>query len=260
MASAVTGALSSLSSGGSFLSSLKDGITMPKIALIALTLFPPTGIIGLNWVAVGNSPMAFIKAMSFVIITFAIIFLTPFYPFFIPYKAISALTLFGPWYAYDVLQILDKSFDEDGFTLPIPIKDLPAQGKLDADGKWKLTLPLGSMIVATLLASGFAIADYLPNSMQTYFKYASAGGGTLFTGIAAVSGLTSTTSGGGPTPSTTTLLQGGGSRDLPPLSTFIDKLRYKKTKTASEALAFFSILGIIVFGGIITNVFKRSVR
>lgn len=261
MATAVTGALSSLSSGGSFLSYLQGGINMPKIALIALTLFPPTGIIGLNWIAVGNSPIAFIKAISFVIISFAIIFLTPFYPFFAPYKVISALTLFGPWYAYDVLQILDKSFDEDGFTLPIPIEGLPAQGKLDADGKWKLTLPLGSMIVATLLASGFAIADYLPNSMQTYFKYASAGGGTLFTGIAAVSGLTSTTPvGGGVTPSTTTVLQGGGSRDLPPLSTFINKLRYKKTKSASEALAFFSILGIIVFGGIITNVFKRSVR
>ena len=245
-------------SGGSFLSKLQAGIPMPKIALILLTLFPPTGIIGLNWVAVGNSPIAFMKAISFVFITFTMIFLTPFFPAFAPLRLISMITYFGPWYAYDVIQILDKSFDTDGFGLPLPIKEVPAIGTLNKDGKWLLTMPLASMIIATLLASGFAIKEFLPDSMKTYFTYASAGGGTLFTGIAAVSGLTSTTP--ATTVPTTTVLQGGGSKEMPPLSTFINQLRYKSTKTADEALAFFAILAIIVLGGIATTVFKPKDR
>jgi len=261
----VTEALKIGTSGGSFLSKLQAGIPMPKIALIALTLFPPTGIIGLNWVAVGNAPIAFMKAISFVFITFTMIFLTPFFPAFAPLRLISMITYFGPWYAYDVIQILDKSFDTDGFGLPLPIKELPAIGTLNEDGKWLLTMPLASMIVATLLASGFAIKEFLPDSMKTYFTYASAGGGTLFTGIAAVSGLTSTTPASTTVPTTTvpqtsTLLQGGGSKEIPPLSTFINQLRYKSTKTADEALAFFAILAIIVLGGIATTVFKPTNR
>ena len=258
MAAVVTQALSSLSSGGSFVSSLQAGINMPKIALIALTLFPPTGIIGLNWVAVGNSTIAFMKAISFVIVSFAMLFLTPYFPAYVPLRIISTIAYFGPWYAYDVIQILDKSFDTEGFNLPLPIKEIPALGKLDADGNWKLTLPLASMIVATLLASGLAVTQFLPDSIRSYFTYAAAGGGTMFTGIAAISGLTSGASVQSTTTiGTTTVLQGGG---LPPLSSFIDQVRYKKGKGTDEALAFFAILGIIVLGGIATNVFKPIVR
>ena len=275
MAAAVTGLLEAATKSSiapiSFLTQLQQGFPMPKIALIALTLFPPTGIIGLNWIAVGNSSIAFIKALSFVFITFTMIFLMPFFPAFIPYKIISIITLFGPWWAYDIIQVLDKTFDTEGFILPLPIKDLPAQGKLDENGKWKLTLPLGSMIIATIIASGIAIADYVPSSMQTYVTYASAGGGTLFTSIAAISGLTSTpastilgsTTLGSTTlgsTTTSTLLQGGGSKEIPPLSAFVDQLRYKKTKSTDEAFAFFSILGIIVLGGIATTVFKPATR
>jgi hypothetical protein len=260
IASQGTSSLTGLGSRiSSFTSSLKNGIKLPKVLLILLTVFPPTGIIGLNWLAVGNSFIAFMKAISFVFITFIILFITPYFPIYVPLRLISAISYFGPWYLFDVLTIVfNKNFDTKGFTLPIPVKEIPANGTLDSEGKWTLTLTLASLIFASCFASGFLLEKYIPSSWQikNYFVYASAGGSSLFTGIAAISGLSSASS--TPVQSTTPPVLTGGSRDLPPLSEFINKLKYKKTQSNDEALAFFSILGIIIIGGFGTSILKQN--
>jgi hypothetical protein len=54
--------------------------------------------------------------------------------------------------------------------------------------------------------------------------------------------------------------QTGGGSSLPPLSDFIDQMISQNTKSAEEALAFFSILAVIVLGGFMTTVFKTKLE
>ena len=266
MASLSTFAPSITMAQGSLFQRLQAGIPMPKSALIALTLFPPTGIIGLNWAAVGNSTVAFMKVASYAVTSLTVLFMSQYSSLVSP-RIISVVAILGPWFMFDVLQILSKEFDQQGFILPLESTAFPAgDGK---EGKWSLTLPVASLILSTLFASGLVAANVIPagilsNDFQKYISYASGGGSTIFATIGTVAGMMSTTSGGGGAPVATTTVepmtmaptQTGGGSSLPPLSLFIDQMISQNSKSAEESLAFFSILAIIVLGGFMTTVFK----
>ena len=160
------------------------GIPLGKTALTLLTIFPPTGYLGLNYSAVGLPFTAGIKAAVYGLGIIIGLFANRLYINEVA-KVLSYILIFAPpWYIFDCIRILtDKQFDEGGFISPLPIPGIPtAPGK---NGNWNLTFPLLSIILAVTSFSGLAfITKYIPeiitSSIGKYSAYATAGGGALF--------------------------------------------------------------------------------
>ena len=160
------------------------GIPLGKTALILLTIFPPTGYLGLNYSAVGLPITAGIKALVYGLGIVIGIFANRLYINEVA-KVLSYILIFAPpWYIFDCIRIIsDSQFNQDGFIPPLPIPGIPiGQGN---NGNWNLTFPLLSLILATTSFSGLAfVSKYLPatitDSIGKYSAYATAGGGALF--------------------------------------------------------------------------------
>jgi hypothetical protein len=280
--------LGSLASTGA-IPSLPTGATVPKnlfqmelpmglLPLQLLTAFPPTGLAGLNWFAVGQPITGILKLLTYGVgILYGILFQTVF-PGTLS-NGTSFLMKLGPWYLFDAIQaLLDPAFKDNGFQAPIPIEGLPVGGGVD--GKWTLTAPLIAMIVATLAASGIAVAQLLPpgtldpNTMKIV-NYATTGGGVLLGGIGLVGAFmmakptTAATVRGSSGQASSFLSsleptaaeepmppQTGGSRRgmLPPLSTFADKLAAESDPVYTyQALTFLGLLLLVALGGFVST-------
>jgi hypothetical protein len=250
----------------SFLQKLAKGISMGKYSLFLLTFIPFTGVLGMNHAAMGNSSFALLKSSSYLLSGAIISFMLPFYPWFLRTPIVWG-TAFGLWWLFDILEFIDKAtFDEVGFRLPLKM-EIPGlkQDPPNKDGNWTLTTPLALSITAALATSGVAVANYipaniLPANIAQYMSLISVSTGVLL-GIGAIF-LAVTTTGAtagalGPSAVPNPLIMGssfspmvGGGDTLPPLSYFAGKLL--KSKSADESYAFFSVIALVILGGVAT--------
>lgn len=236
-----------------------QGIPLGKLPLQLLTLFPPTGYLGLNLSGAGMQVTAAIKAASYGIGIAAGIYANKLYVNQVAQFLSYILFFAPPWYLFDCIQILtDNKFDVNGFQLPLPISIIPSGGGVG--GNWYLTFSLLSLILGATSLSGFAlIQKYMPESISgslgKYTSYATGGGAALF-GLAAVAGMFMQKSSPLPQlPQLPQLQQGGGK--LPPLSSFINELQPKKGGS-KEAVPFIGILALIILGGFSLNYLRSQ--
>jgi hypothetical protein len=252
-----------------------NGVQLGKLSLMLLTIFPPTGYLGLNYSAVGLPATAFIKTIVYSLGVAIGLFANRLYMNEVATILSYVLMFAPPWYIFDCIQImLDSSFNENGFLLPLPISLIPSGG--GKKGLWTLTFPLLSLILATTSFSGLAVVmKYLPpdilKSFGPYTAYATAGGGAFFVLLAGIglvmqkpAGATSA-QGASPAASApanplgalTGAMTGGGNKNsLPPLSSFINTIR-PQSGGSKEDVPFLGILALIILGGFSLN-FLRS--
>jgi len=244
-------AIPSGGAGQTILQQLGVGIPMPFWTLKALTIFPVTGVLGLNHAAMNNQAVALLKAGSLLVSAITIAFLLPYYPWFLR-KYIVLFSRLGPWFMFDIFEVLNANFMTHGFRLPLNITLEGLTHSKHTDGRWKLTTAMAASIMATFAASGVAVASYLPAnivpaSISQNIALISGGSGVLLGGVAlAALFMSKSPATGGFTPLPMT---GGG---LPPLSHFADKLLSSK----DESYAFFAVLALIVLGGVVITASK----
>ena len=260
------------------------GIPLGKTALILLTIFPPTGYLGLNYSAVGLPITAALKALVYGLGIAIGIFANRLYINEVA-KVLSYILIFAPpWYIFDCIRIIsDSQFDQGGFIPPLPIPAIPTgQGN---NGNWRLTFPLLSLILATTSFSGLAfITKYLPSTFKNPIGlvsvYTAAGGGALFIlaagigllmqkpasstiagtvaptelGLPALGSLAPAIPGLGGLPG---LMKGGGTNSLPPLSSFINKLT-PQSGGSKEDIPFLGILALVILGGFSLNYLRSK--
>ena len=233
----------------SWMQEIINGKQMPYITLAILTLLPPTGMIGLNHAAMNNQALAFMKASSAALSALGINFMSEYYPYHTR-NAMLWLSYFGPWYMFDIIEVIDRAkFTKFGFKLPLNIemKELftPHTGDY---GEWTLNTTMLSVILTACSSYLFLLNKFLPpgiipSDLQENINVATGGVTVGFTAIAIITMLFSKAPVKPPVPQA-----GGGS--LPPLSHFADKLL--KSKSPDESYAFFSVIALIVFGGLAT--------
>jgi hypothetical protein len=243
---------------------MMGGFPMEKFTLIALTLFPPTGIAGLNLQAVQNTVGALLKVGSYVLTSLYAIRLMAMYPGVIT-RVLSAALFLGPWYLYDSMNILlNPDFSKEGFQPPVPIPGYPPPAP--TDGRWLLTPILLSLIMATLPVGALGLSgivnQFSPGAItgdtQKYMGYAvagTAGLGVLFSLFAANRAPAT----GAAIPAIPSMT--GGGRSLPPLSSFAkDLMRSTSPQAFQESLSFLGILGIVVAGGVLLSILRGAAR
>jgi len=273
-----------------FQSSITSAIAPKKMTyktLQLLTVLPPTGALGLNYVALNNPIVGAIKAASSIGIAYFITFILQYHPPFIQESISFFSRVLSLWYLFDICEItrskeefvkgtntgfkdeLGKDIFKNGFRLPfnIDITELNTPC-IDKDASWLLTPSLISLIIGTFASAGFVIMNYIPASLippsvlQTS-NYAT--GGTTIASLLFSFILNSNTPPvvNSCNPPSEMLQQpvittGGAlpplssfsnqtGGGLPPLSSFADTLL--RSKSSDESYAFFSIIGIVLLGG-----------
>jgi hypothetical protein len=228
------------------------------VTLMILTVFPITGLTGLNLVAVGQPLNAFLKVTSIGASLIIMTFLSPYLPIFIQGSYLNLLAAVGPWYMFDVIQMLHYAeFNANGFEPIIPIPYLPSGG--GKGSAWMLNITFLNILFATIAASGQVLAFALPTftiggvSLASIGNLVSIGGASLlgasFLGSVVASSFA-------PALGTAKPLMGGG---LPPLSSFVDKLNSEQQQQGGgkSDKSFLMILGLVTLIGL-TLGFARS--
>jgi hypothetical protein len=263
VAALVTGALGVPGSSG--VSKPMFPIEMPFWTLKALTAFPPTGILGMNHAAMHNQALALLKAGSVAMSVLAVTYMLPYYPDYF-HKPIIFLSCFGPWFMFDILELIfnEPHFKAHGFRLPLNFELEGLTAGKATTGQWELTPALAAGIMAALASCGLILANLipptlLPVSVSQNVSIVTGSAGLIFGGLALAAMFATGGSGSkAPPHSTTPPSTGGGDIDikmvggasLPPLSQFADKLI--NAKSPDESLAFLSIIGLVVMGGLFT--------
>lgn len=247
-----------------------NGMPMGKLSLQLLTLFPPTGMLGLNLAAAAMPLTAALKAASYGAGLIVALYLGIYVPGPIT-KVFTTLLTLGPWFLYDCLQILlDADFDKRGFQPPLPIKEIPSGG--GKNGNWLLTFPLGSLILATLPAGAMgivailrsAVPGLIPSSLNDKLALGTGTSSAALVGMGLLGSFmamraSSGTVAPGPTaPAVAPSAQSGGSAPgtttVPSLSSIARTIPTgggAPAHTSSrEAVWFMGILGIVVAGGL----------
>lgn len=236
--------------------------------LLILTCMPILGQVGINQVAVGQTDMAFLKASSVAASYLLMIVFSPYLPVMIQGGWMFWLAGLGPWYFYDIIQIIMRpDFAANGFK---PIVEIPGDvissgGGKDPSGgaKWTLSATFLNVFFLALGASGQAIAALFPSSSGTQIGNAISytGGGLLGVSMLGSLGVMLTSGGGlgaaaaaAETAAPAALLGGGGV--LPPLSSFIDKSA-QSGGGKDESLFLYS-LGLIAFAGITLGLIRSK--
>ena len=259
VAALVTGALGVPGIPGAASSKPMFPIQMPFWTLKALTAFPPTGILGMNHAATHNQALALIKAGSVAISVLAITYMLPFYPDYF-HKPIIYLSFFGPWFMFDILEIVfnEPHFKAHGFRLPLNIELEGLTTGKPITGEWELTAPLASGIMAALASCGLIITNLipptlLPVSISQNISLVVGSTGAIF-GVLAIGSMLYASKTAPAAPADAAIKQTGGA-SLPPLSQFADKLI--NAKSPDESIAFLSVIGLIVVGGLVTGMCNK---
>ena len=257
------------------------------IALLLMALIPPLGQTGINHYAVGQYELGFLKFISVSLSYLLTVLMLPYLPFIFQYKGWLlwfARIAGGPWYFFDILQALDKTyFETNGFRSPIDFNEsvIPGTGggsETPGGGALKSTtaraaaaaaaaagaaaagadtpskegptflfnMTLVTMIGGALGVSGQYISAIFPGEVGTQV-------GSMMTwigaGTAGLGGLSMIGSflAASPTTVVAPALAGGG---LPPLSQIIDKIQAGGAKETSENNIVLYVMGFIAFAGI----------
>ena len=253
-----------------------------------LTVFPPTGALGLNYVALNNPIVAAIKAASTLGIAFFIRYILQFHPPIIQESITWFSSILSLWYLFDICEIIrskenfvkgintgfkdenGKDIFKNGFRLPFNIDIIELNTPcVDKEASWLLTPSLISLIIATLSSAGFIIMNYIPaslippNVLQTV-NYATSGTTAVSVFLSFILNNSTPPVVNSCNPpsemlmSSPVIAKGGG---LPPLSSFSKQTggglpplssfadKLLKSKSSDESFAFFSVVGIILLGG-----------
>jgi len=220
------------------------------VTLLMLTIFPITGLAGLNLVAVGQPLNAFLKVFSIGASLILMTILSPYMPIFLQGPYLNWLAAIGPWYMFDVIQMLHYAeFNANGFEPIIPIPYLPSGG--GKGSAWLLNITFLNILFATIAASGQVLAFALPTftiggvSLASIGNYVSIGGASLL-GASFLGSIAATSF--APALGSTKPLTGGG---LPPLSSFVDKLNSEQLQQGGGSdKSFLMVLGLITLIGL----------
>jgi len=238
---------------------LTGGVQMPKFVLVLLTMFPPTGIVGLNLNAVENIVGMIIKSLSYGVGILWGMYFNRVYPSTVS-NIISILMFIGPWFLFDIFTILDSKFL--GFKPPISIpgyQPLSGYPGVERGATWKLSPALMGLIATTIpagIAGATGIANYYsPNAVssdtQKYISYGTIGVAALVGGFSLFSLFRTPAAAAVAPPSVLPPpLQGGGSR-APSLSQIARELsRPIHARGNTESQSFVGILAIVFLGGL----------
>jgi hypothetical protein len=238
------------------------------ITLLFLTVFPVTGIVGLNLIAVGEPITAFLKLISVGISLILMTFLAPYLPLFIQGDWLLWVAGLGPWYIFDVLQMIEfNDFNKNGFVSLISIA--PSGG--GKGGNWRLTSTFVNLFLATLAGSGQLLPALFPDVSIGGVSGSSIGNWTSIIsgsalGVSAVGSLAAVALGPSVAPASVVVAVGpqlGGASSIPTLTEMMDTL--SKTTypvqaggamTPSDKI-FLSVLGFVAVVGISMG-FARS--
>jgi len=248
------------------------------VTLMFLTVFPITGIAGLNLIAVGQPITAFLKFASVAISVVIMTFLSPYLPYIIQGRWMAWIAGIGPWYIFDIIQMMNYSdFQTNGFRSMIPIALIPSGG--GKNSSWNLTSTFINLFLATIAGSGQLIPALFPNvsimgvSTTSIGNAVSIGSGSVL-GVSALASIAAVALGPSMAPVATAALGalkgGGNGNSLPPLSQFIDSLSETTTvqsgggsgsgsigeMTKSDKM-FLSVLGFVGVVGLALG-FARS--
>jgi hypothetical protein len=244
--------------------------TLGYITLLFLTVFPVTGIAGLNLIAVGEPLTAFIKASSCVVSLLLMTFLSPYLPVFMQGNWMTWVSALGPWYIFDILQLVEYSdFNKNGFVSLLPI--LPSGG--GKNSSWRLTITFLNLFLATIAASGQVLPAIFPDmsifgvSTSTFGNSVSIVSASLF-GITSLGSLAAVAFGPSIAPASVVAalvpkVGGGTATSLPPLSDMLETLSSSNplVQTGGAVMPsdriFLSVLGFVAVVGICMG-FARS--
>jgi len=227
------------------------------VTLMFLTVFPITGIAGLNLVAVNQPINAFMKLSSVVISVLLMTFLAAYLPVSLQGTWMTVLAGLGPWYIFDVIQMLNYTdFQAHGFKPIVPLPFIPSGG--GKNSSWNLTSTFVNLFLATVAGSGQILQAVIPGVISpSVGNWISVGSGSML-GVSALGSLAAVALGPTAAPLAAVAgvpLMGGGG--LPPLSEFIDKLAVADgpiqaggTAVTGADKVFLSVLGFIAATGI----------
>lgn len=164
----------------------KDGNNLGKVYLIFLTLLPFIGSFGINLVAVDATVWGMAKATLQGTLSVGTKFLLKYYP------TSTLVTVFAyifsylsPWYLYDIAQVFNPKFFDEGFKVPFIEKPIGIKGD---EAYWNMKV-LAAMLAAFSLA-GLQILEWLPPQVTGAAKP------WIQLGIALVGGLAAAGAGG----------------------------------------------------------------
>ena len=230
------------------------------ITLLFLTAFPLSGITGLNLIAVGLPMTAFLKFASVALSVILMTFIMPYFPYFMQGPWLVWLAGLGPWYMFDILQMLDfGEFQNTGFRSMIPVELIPSGG--GKDSSWRLTSTFLNLFLATIAASGIVLSSAFPEisifgvSGKAFGDVTAITGGSLL-GVSALGSLAAVAFGPSVAPpSVLAELQvaKGGGTGLPPLSEFIGQLSKEQAGGGAASKSdqtFLSLLAFVGLGGL----------
>ena len=228
--------------------------------LVFLTVFPPFGMAGMNNIAMGQTAMAFVKVASTVLSCILMVIFAPYLPTAFQGEWMFWITTIGPWYFFDILQILNRAqFETDGFK---PIIDVTGSETLSrlllppmaSGGGWTLTLGLLASLSATIGVSGQFITAYFPSEVGTTIGNWTSYVGLAGIGVAGAAAMYSTYRG-----SAALVPMSGGGTSLPPLSSFIEKIPQPQSGgSRSDASPLFLYgLGFVAISGIALGLIRK---
>jgi hypothetical protein len=213
--------------------------------------------------------VALLKTFSLVVSVFLTILLSPYLPLFLQGPWLFYLSLIGPWYIFDIIQIF---FGYNiGYFSMIDVELIPLSGpggKIPGgkNGKWNLTASNMNILFTAVAACGQIVPMIFGSSSSgigNIISYIGAGllgisgtlslAATLFASplgaaASAVAGLP------GVTPKT---YYGGGA--LPPLSEILDKIPTRQEGgTVAQDTLFIQGLGFVAFAGIALGLMRAK--
>jgi hypothetical protein len=262
------------------------------IALLLMALIPPLGQTGINHYAVGQYELGFLKFVSVSLSYLLTVLMLPYLPFIFHYQGWLlwfARIAGGPWYFYDIMQALDKTyFESNGFRSPINFNEtiIPGTGgtsetpgggalnstnaRANAKGAAAATdttikeaptflfnMALVTMIGGSLGVSGQYISAIFPGEVGTQVGSAISWIGAGTAGFGTLSMLGSFL-GASPAAVVAPALMGGAQTGLPPLSQIIDKIQTGGAKESSENNIVLYVMGFIAFAGISLGVLRSK--
>jgi hypothetical protein len=246
------------------------------LILSFITACPGIGQLGFNHIMTGQPMVAILKTFSLILSVFLTIILFPYLPLALQGPWVFYLSLIGPWYIFDVIQIF-LGYNIGYFSM-IDLEFIPLSGPGGKtpggkNGKWNLTVSNMNILFTAIAACGQVVPMVFgPSSSEigNIISYIGAGllgiSGTLSlaaTLFASPLGAAASAVAGLPGVAPKTFYGGGA---LPPLSEILDKIPTHQAGGAASASShksdtlFLQGLGFVSIAGIALGLLRAKQR